>query len=92
MLSRVKRKKDECESKIWRSTASGTWATSGRHRGGFNQGCPGHELIVAHPRKLRMIFKSEGKNEQLDARQLARVARMDPRLARVCRLGKLFRV
>lgn len=40
----------------------------------------GHEVIVANPRKLRMIFKSDNKNDRLDAEQLARVARMDPRL------------
>ena len=40
----------------------------------------GHEVIVANPRKLRMIFQSDSKNDRLDAEQLARVARMDPRL------------
>jgi hypothetical protein len=40
----------------------------------------GHEVVVANPRKLRMIFKSDTKNDRLDAEQLARVARMDPRL------------
>ena len=40
----------------------------------------GHEVLVANPRKLRMIFKSDSKNDRFDAEQLARVARMDPRL------------
>ena len=39
-----------------------------------------HETIVANPRKLRMIFRSDSKNDRFDAEQLARVARMDPRL------------
>jgi len=40
----------------------------------------GHEVLVANARKLRMIFQSDSKNDRLDAEQLARVARMDPRL------------
>ncbi len=40
----------------------------------------GHEVIVANARKLRMIFQSDSKNDQLDAAQLARVARLDPRI------------
>ena len=40
----------------------------------------GHEVIVANARKLRMIFQSDSKNDRLDAEQLARVARMDPKL------------
>ena len=40
----------------------------------------GHEVLVANPRKLRMIFRSDSKNDRCDAEQLARVARMDPRL------------
>lgn len=40
----------------------------------------GHELIVANPRKLRMIYQNDTKNDRSDAEQLARVARMDPRL------------
>ena len=39
-----------------------------------------HEVVVANPRKLRMIFKSDSKNDRLDAEKLARVARMDPKL------------
>ncbi len=40
----------------------------------------GHEVIVANPRKLRMIYQSDSKHDRVDAQQLARVARMDPRL------------
>jgi len=40
----------------------------------------GHQVIVANPRKLRMIFKSDSKNDRVDAQQLARVARLDPQL------------
>ena len=40
----------------------------------------GHEVLVANPRKLRMIFQNDSKNDRLDAEQLARVARLDPRL------------
>jgi transposase len=40
----------------------------------------GHEVSVANARKLRMIFQSDSKCDRLDAEQLARVARMDPRL------------
>ncbi len=40
----------------------------------------GHEVIVANPRKLRMIFQGDNKNDRFDANQLARVARLDPRL------------
>ncbi len=40
----------------------------------------GHVAIVANARKLRMIFQSDSKNDRLDSEQLARVARMDPKL------------
>jgi transposase len=40
----------------------------------------GHEVIVANARKLRMIFQSDSKNDRFDAEQLARVARLDPKL------------
>jgi transposase len=39
-----------------------------------------HDVIVANPRKLRMIFQSDSKCDQFDAEQLARVARLDPKL------------
>lgn len=40
----------------------------------------GHEVLVANPRKLRMIYQADSKHDRLDAQQLARVARMDPQL------------
>jgi len=40
----------------------------------------GHEVLVANPRKLRMNFQNDSKNDRFDAAQLARVARLDPRL------------
>ncbi len=38
---------------------------------------------MANPRKLRMIFQNDSKNDRLDAEQLARVARLDPKLPRM---------
>jgi transposase len=40
----------------------------------------GHEVIVAHARKVRLIGESSRKDDQLDARTLARLARIDPGL------------
>lgn len=40
----------------------------------------GHAVLVANPRKLRLIFRNDSKNDRCDAEQLARVARMDPHL------------
>src|SRR6202795_4040272 len=40
----------------------------------------GHEVIVAHARNVRLIGESSRKDDRLDARMLARVARLDPRL------------
>jgi transposase len=40
----------------------------------------GHEVIVANPRKVRLITESVKKNDQMDAEQLARLARVDPKL------------
>ena len=40
----------------------------------------GHEVIVANPRKVRLISKSRRKNDAMDALRLARLARMDPAL------------
>src|ERR1700704_6824802 len=39
-----------------------------------------HEVIVAHARNVRLIGESSRKDDQLDARMLARLARLDPRL------------
>lgn len=40
----------------------------------------GHEVIVANPRKLRMISENDKKNDRADAEILARVARVDAKL------------
>jgi transposase len=40
----------------------------------------GHEVIVAHARNVRLIGESSRKEDRLDARTLARLARMDPAL------------
>jgi len=40
----------------------------------------GHEVIVAHARNVRLISDSSRKDDQLDARTLARLARIDPEL------------
>jgi transposase len=40
----------------------------------------GHEVIVAHARKVRLIGESRKKDDRLDALTLARLARIDPQL------------
>lgn len=40
----------------------------------------GHEVIVANPRKLRMIYMSDSKSDHMDALMLAKLARVDPSL------------
>jgi transposase len=40
----------------------------------------GHEVIVAHARNVRLIGESSRKDDRLDARTLARLARIDPQL------------
>jgi transposase len=39
-----------------------------------------HEVIVAHARNVRLIGESSRKDDRLDARTLARLARIDPAL------------
>jgi transposase len=39
-----------------------------------------HEVIVAHARSVRLIGESRKKDDRLDARTLARLARIDPEL------------
>ena len=36
----------------------------------------GHEVVVANPRKVRLIYESDRKNDRLDARRLARLGRV----------------
>jgi transposase len=40
----------------------------------------GHEVIVGHAQKVRLITKSRRKDDRLDARTLARLTRIDPEL------------
>lgn len=40
----------------------------------------GHEVVVANARRVRLISESTRKDDQLDARTLARLARIDPQL------------
>jgi len=40
----------------------------------------GHEVIVGHAQRVRLITKSRRKDDRLDARRLARLARIDPEL------------
>jgi len=40
----------------------------------------GHEVIVANARRVRLIVESSRKDDRLDARTLARLARVDPQL------------
>ena len=40
----------------------------------------GHEVMVANPRKLRMIYTNDRKTDRVDAEWLARLARLDPKL------------
>jgi transposase len=39
-----------------------------------------HEVLVANPRKIRLIYASKHKTDELDAENLARLARLDPKL------------
>jgi transposase len=40
----------------------------------------GHEVLVANARKLRLIYSNKRKTDQIDAENLARLARLDPKL------------
>ena len=40
----------------------------------------GHEVIVANPHRIKLITQSNRKNDEVDAEQLARLARVDPKL------------
>ena len=40
----------------------------------------GHEVIVANPHRVKLITQSVKKNDRIDAEQLARLARVDPKL------------
>ena len=45
----------------------------------------GHEVIVANPRQLQLITASSRKDDTVDAKTLARLARIDPELLRPIR-------
>jgi transposase len=40
----------------------------------------GHDVLVANPRKLRLIYTNRRKTDEIDAENLARLARLDPKL------------
>src|SRR5215213_2001576 len=40
----------------------------------------GHEVLVANSRKTRLIYANKQKTDEIDAENLARLARLDPRL------------
>ena len=40
----------------------------------------GHEVLIANPRKVRLIAHSRRKSDRFDGRTLARLARLDPEL------------
>ncbi len=40
----------------------------------------GHEVVVANPRQLPMIYQNHKKTDRVDAEQLARIGRLDPKL------------
>jgi transposase len=39
-----------------------------------------HEVLVANARKLRLIYANKRKTDEIDAENLARLARLDPKL------------
>jgi transposase len=40
----------------------------------------GHEVLVANPRKTRLIYTNKRETDEIDAENLARLARLDPKL------------
>ena len=40
----------------------------------------GHDVIVANPRQVKLIARSQRKNDRSDAEHLARLGRFDPKL------------
>ncbi len=40
----------------------------------------GHEVLVANARKLRLIYANKRKTDEIEAENLARLARLDPKL------------
>jgi len=54
----------------------------GTHSRWFSEtvGQLGHEVIIANPRQLPLIYRSRSKTDELDAERLARIGRADPEL------------
>jgi transposase len=46
----------------------------------------GHEVIVANARELRLIYGGTNKHDRMDAKKLARMARVDPELLKPVKL------
>jgi hypothetical protein len=42
------------------------------------------EVMVAYPRRVRLIAESDTKNDRSDAEQLARLGRVDPDFPNSC--------
>ena len=40
----------------------------------------GHEVLVANARKVRLVYANKRKTDEIDAENLARLARVDPKL------------
>jgi transposase len=40
----------------------------------------GHQVLMANPRKTRLIYTNKRKTDEIDAENLTRLARVDPRL------------
>ncbi len=40
----------------------------------------GHEVLVANPRKTRLIYSNKRKTDKIDAESLARLGRLDPKI------------
>jgi transposase len=40
----------------------------------------GHDVLVANARKLRLIYTNKQKTDEVDVENLARLARLDPKL------------
>ena len=40
----------------------------------------GHEVLVANARRIRLIYANKRKTDEMDAENLARLARLDPKL------------
>ena len=57
---------------------------TGMHSGWIARGlkAAGYEVIVANARQVKLITQSSRKNDRIDAEQLARLGRVDPKLLR----------